>query len=105
VGDEYRTGSEQQTTDARAVLAELRKRYPGLPIYVLTTSRSTISGAHHTCQATPYSFAAGLGERYPLVTVSGGKPPESGPCDPFSAHGFFGKEAETVDEPFPKTIE
>lgn len=160
VGDEYRVGSEQ-TVDARAVLAEVRRRYPGLPVFVATTSRSTISGAHlgralgteiegvvlssamfasphgrwpvitgfdfgaipsrllfvhhrgDTCQATPYSVAASLGERFPLITVSGGKPPESGPCDPFSAHGFYGKEAETVDaisawmlkKPFPRTIE
>jgi hypothetical protein len=160
VGDEYRTGSEQ-TADARAVLAEVRKRYSGVPIFIATTSRSTITGAHlgralggeiegvvlsssmfasprgrwpvitgfdfgsiasrvlfvhhrgDMCQATPYSVAAGLGERFPLVTVNGGKPPESGPCDPLSAHGFYGKEAETVDaisawmlkKPFPRTIE
>ncbi len=160
VGDEYRTGTAQ-AVDARAVLAELRRRYPGLPIYILTTSRSTISGAHlgrvlgndiagvvlsssmfasprgrwpvitgfdfssiksrllfvhhtgDTCAATPYSVAAGLGERYPLVSVSGGKPPESGPCDPFSPHGFYGKEPETVDaisnwmlnKPFSRRIE
>ncbi len=144
VGDEYRTGTEQ-TPDARAVLAELRRRFPGLPVFVVTTSRSTISGAHlgralgdeiagvvlsssmfasprgrwpvitgfdfgsvksrllfvhhqgDTCTATPYSEAARLGERFPLVTVNGGKAPESGPCDPFSPHGFFGKEAQTVD--------
>ena len=29
--------------------------------------------------------------------VRGGKPPESGPCDPFAPHGYFGREAETVD--------
>jgi hypothetical protein len=144
VGDEYRIG-EAQTADARAVLAEVRKRLPGLPVYILTTSRSTISGAHlgralgteiagvvltssmfaspagrwpvitgfdfgaiksrllfvhhqgDTCHATPYGVAAGLGERFPLITVNGGKPAESGPCDPYSAHGYFGKEAETVD--------
>jgi hypothetical protein len=160
VGDEYRTGGEQ-TVDARAVLAELRKRYPALPVFVVTTSRSTISGVHlgralgdeiggvvlsssmfaaprgrwpvitgfdfgsiksrllfvhhkgDTCHATPYSEAARLGERFPLVTVNGGKAPESGPCDPFSPHGYFGKEAETVDaisawmlkKPFARTIE
>lgn len=160
VGDEYRIGA-QQTVDSRAVLAELRKRYPGLPVFVVTTSRSTISGAHlgralgdeiagvvltssmfasprgrwpvitgfefgsikspllfvhhrgDTCHATPYSEAARLGGRFPLVTVSGGKPPESGPCDPFSPHGYFGKEAETVDaisawmlkKPFARSIE
>jgi hypothetical protein len=45
--------------------------------------------------------------------VKGGKPPQSGPCDPFAAHGYFGKEAETVDaiaawmlkKPFAKEIE
>lgn len=160
VADEYRTGQEQ-TTDARAVLAEVRKRFPGLPVFIATTSRSTISGAHlgralgdeiagvvlsssmfasprgrwpvitgfdfasvksrllfvhhrgDTCAATPYSEAARLGERFPLVTVNGGKAAESGPCDPFSPHGFFGKEAETVDaisnwmlnRPFARNIE
>jgi hypothetical protein len=70
---------------------------------------------HHaadTCFATPYSDAARLQSRYPLVTVHGGKPPESGPCDPYSPHGFFGKEPETVDaiaawmlgKPFAKEI-
>jgi hypothetical protein len=144
VGDEYRTGPDQ-VTDARAVLAELRRRYPAVPLFIVTTSRSTLSGAHlgralgdevdgvvlsssmfasphgrwpvitgfdfgaiksrllfvhhrgDTCQATPYRVAAGLGERFPLITVNGGKPPESGPCDPYSPHGFFGKEPETVD--------
>jgi hypothetical protein len=160
VGDEYRVGAEQ-TTDARAVLAELRKRFPGVPIYILTTSRSSITGAHvgralgdeiagvvltssmfasphgrwpvitgfdfgaiksrllfvhhkgDGCVATPYSEAARLGERFPLISVSGGKSAESGPCEPFSAHGYFGKEAETVDaisawilnKPFARTIE
>jgi hypothetical protein len=35
--------------------------------------------------------------QYPLITVNGGLPPTSGPCDPFSAHGYLGKETETVD--------
>lgn len=144
VGDDYRMGP-QQVADTRAVLAELRRRYPGVPLFIVTTSRSTLSGAHlgrelgdeiagvvlsssmfvspkgnwrviadfdfaaikapvlfvhhrhDSCVATPYGVAARLGERFPLVTVSGGKLAESGPCDPFSAHGFFGKEPETVD--------
>jgi hypothetical protein len=53
-----------------------------------------------------------LAARHDLVSVSGGKPPESGPCDPFSAHGFFGVEGPTVDaiagwmlnRPFPKQV-
>lgn len=54
---------------------------------------------HHRedgCNICPYSGAAGLAGRFPLISVSGGSPPQSGPCDPLSAHGYFGKEAETV---------
>jgi hypothetical protein len=144
--DGYRTGSEQ-SVDARAVLAELKRRYPGLPVYIVGTSRGTISGAyigrdlgaevagvvlastmfgssnlrrqapslrgfdygairtpllfvHHRedgCEHTPYAAAERLAARHDLVSVSGGKPPESGPCDPFSAHGYFGVEGPTVD--------
>jgi len=128
--------------DLRAVVAEVKKRFPGLPVFLVTTSRSTISGAyqgralgkelagvvlssslfrarnspvlavfdfssiaipvlfvHHrddACFATPYHEAERQAAKYPLVSVSGGKPPETGPCDPLSAHGYFGKEAATV---------
>jgi hypothetical protein len=135
--------SEAHAADVRAVLAELRRRYPGLPLFIVTTSRSTISAAylgralgdevagvvlsssmfylmrrpllasfnfdsvkvpilfvHHredACESTPFHEADRLGARFPLVAVRGGKPPESGPCEPFAPHGFFGKEPETVD--------
>jgi hypothetical protein len=153
--------SAQHAQDIRAVVAEVKRRHPGLPVFLVGTSRSTLSVAylarslqvevagavlsssyfqtggnnprgvltgfhwgsvkvpilfvHHAddgCRATPYSEAARLGRQYPLVTVHGGKPPESGPCDPLAPHGFFGKEAETVDaiaawmlgKPFAKDI-
>jgi predicted alpha/beta-hydrolase family hydrolase len=144
LSDGYREGSEQ-TADARVVIAELKRRYPGLPLYIVGTSRGTISAAyigrdlgaevdgvvltsslfggpkrqvaslrgfdygkirsrllfvHHRedgCEHTPYAAAARLGARYDLVSVSGGRSAESAPCEPFSAHGYFGKEAATVD--------
>jgi hypothetical protein len=160
VPDAYRR-SEKQVADTRAVLAEVRKRVPGLPVFIVTTSRSTLSGAylgralgadevagvvltssmivasrnweslaafnfksvnaplllvHHRgdgCEATPYPAMARAAEGFTLISVKGGKPPESGPCDPFAPHGYFGKEAETVDaiaawmlkRPFAKEIE
>jgi hypothetical protein len=144
--DGYRLGNEQ-TVDARAVVMELKRRFPALPIYLVGTSRGTISAAvvgrdlgeevagvvltatlfggtnlrrqvptlrgfdyagiksrllfvHHRedgCEHTPYAAAARLAQRYPLVSVKGGKPAESGPCEPFSAHGYFGREAATVE--------
>jgi hypothetical protein len=150
--------SAAHTTDLRAVVADVKQRFPGLPVFLVTTSRSTISGAyqgralgkelagvvlssslfrgrqgpalavfdfssiavpilfvhHHAdaCGATPYYEAQRLGAKFPLVSVSGGKPPETGSCDPLSAHGYFGKEAETVaaiaawmlGKPYPKEI-
>jgi predicted alpha/beta-hydrolase family hydrolase len=151
--------SEEQDADVRAVLAELKRRYPGLPVFLVGTSYGTLSAAylgrdlgaetagivltsslfylgrqsvlaafdfssikapllvvHHredTCASTPYENAARLGARYPLVSVKGGKPPESGACDPLAPHGYFGKEPETVDaiaawmlgKPFAREIE
>lgn len=45
VSDAYRR-SDAQTADARAVIAEIRKRFPALPVFIVTTSRSTLSAAH-----------------------------------------------------------
>jgi hypothetical protein len=145
MADNFRAGAAH-ATDVRAVVAEMKKRHPGLPVFVVGTSRSTVSAAylalaldpelagavltsslffgdirrrspalagfnwtkvkvplllvHHEddgCGATPYFEAERLARRFPLVKVNGGKPPESGPCDPLAQHGFYGKEAETVD--------
>jgi hypothetical protein len=142
--DGYRR-SDKQVADTRAVLAEVRKRIPDLPIFIVTTSRSTLSGAylgrtlgadeiagvvlsssmivpgpnweslagfdfktvktpllfvHHRgdgCAATLYPALARAAEGFTLISVKGGKSPESNPCEPFAPHGFLGKEPETVD--------
>jgi pimeloyl-ACP methyl ester carboxylesterase len=148
ISAEFRASSAH-ATDVRAIVAEMKKRYPRLPVFLVGTSRSTLSAAHlaaaldqelagvvlsasfldfdwsqvripvllvhHVddgCRHTPYRGAARLEKRYPLVSVHGGKPPKSGPCEPFSQHGFYGKEPETVDaiagwmlgKPFSKDI-
>ena len=86
MNDAFRAGN-QHAADIRAVVAEVKRRYPGLPVFLVGTSRSTISVAD----------ADRLGAKFPLVSVKGGKPPESGPCEPFAPHGYWGKEPETVD--------
>ena len=149
MNDEFRL-SEGHFTDVSAVVADLSKRFPPLPLFLVGTSRGAISAAalgarfaqqvtgvvltaslfrqsssrakefrpglsrfdfdtikvpllfvHHVgdqCNETPYSDAARLSDKYPLISVAGGLPPKSIPCEAFSAHGFFGKEAETVEE-------
>jgi hypothetical protein len=155
--------SAAHALDVRAVLAEVKQRYPGLPVFIVGTSASTISAAHLAtalegeiagvvfsasvfywhggtrrpmpkllgfdwskikiplvfvhhqddgCEDTPYREAARLGRHFPLITVRGGKPPESRPCAGLSQHGYYGKEPETVDaiaawmlgKPFAKEI-
>lgn len=160
MSDAFRESAEH-VTDVRAAVAEVKRRYPGLPVFLVGTSRSTISVAwlaramgdevaggvlssslwylgrrggaalsafdfstikipllfvHHRdddCPSTPFYVAERLGGKFPLVAVRGGKTPTSGPCEPFAPHGYFGKEAETVDaiaawmlkKPYRKDIE
>ena len=147
--DEFRLG-EMHFVDVSAVAGDLAKRFPGTPVFLVGTSRGTISAAatgarlgegvagvvltstmfrpasrkskepgpglskfdfatikapilfvHHAsdqCEVTPYGDAARLSDTYQLITVFGGAPPRSGPCDAFSAHGYLGKESETVEQ-------
>jgi hypothetical protein len=149
MSDEFRL-SERHFTDISAMADNLTQRFPGLALFLVGTSRGTLSAAalsvrfgakvagvvltstmfrqagrrskepgpglsgfdfsivkipllfvHHVgdqCAVTPYGDAARLIGKYPLISVAGGSPPESGPCDPFSQHGFFGKEPETVEQ-------
>jgi Serine aminopeptidase, S33 len=149
MNDEFRLGRDH-FTDMSAVVADLKKKFPEKPVFLVGTSRGTISAAavgarfgdqvagvvltstlfrssgprakeggpglskfdfatikapllfaHHVndqCGVTPYSDAARLAEKYPLISVAGGRPPESGPCDALSAHGYLGREAETVEQ-------
>jgi hypothetical protein len=93
-----------------------RRMVPNLRGFDYGAIRTPLLFVHHredSCEHTPYSAAARLASRYPLISVTGGKPPESGPCEPFAAHGYFGRESETaaaiaswmLHRPFPKDIE
>ena len=72
----------------------------GLSGFDYTTIRSPLLFAHHIedgCFVTPYRNAKSLAEKFPLITVQGGDAARSDPCEAFSAHGFLGKERETVE--------
>jgi hypothetical protein len=156
--DEFRLGGAH-AEDVGRVVADLRRRFPGLPVFLVGTSSGTISAAsagrrlgsavdgvvlsatvftanrrrpglsgfdfasipvpllfvHHIddgCPTTPYTEAKRLADRYPVISVSGGPPPQSKPCEAMSAHGFLGREADTVDaiagwmlkQPYPREI-
>lgn len=149
MSDEFRF-SEQHFTDISAVVEDLNKRFPSVPLFLIGTSRGTVSAAplavkfgqkiagvvltstffrqtgrqatdpgpglsrfdfktikipllfvHHIkdgCVVTPYDDAVRLSKDYPLISVFGGLPPKSDECDALSAHGYYGKESETVEE-------
>jgi pimeloyl-ACP methyl ester carboxylesterase len=141
--DEFRLGSGH-AEDIGRVVANLRTRFPGLPVFLVGTSRGSVSAAsaggrlgrsvdgvvltasvflasqrqsglsrfdfaslpapllfvHHVddgCEYSPHYAAKRLADRFPLVSVSGGPPAQSKPCDAMSPHGFLGREADTVD--------
>jgi pimeloyl-ACP methyl ester carboxylesterase len=87
----------------------------GLASFDYASIRAPLLFVHHTedaCAVTPYAPAQALGRTYPLVSVSGGAPARSEPCEAFSPHGYLGVEAPTVaaisawilGRPYPKTI-
>jgi len=139
MSDDFRLGPEH-LTDIRAVVADVKKRFPEAKLYLAGHSRGTVSAAalaaklgdtvqgvilmatitkgdrygpglstfdfsslkipvllvHHRndgCPANPYYGAERLAKSFPLLSVSGGDPPQSGPCDSQSAHGFYGRDA------------
>ena len=141
--DAFRLGAAH-AEDIGKVMADLKGRFPSLPVFLVGTSRGTVSAAsvgsragkavdgvvltstlfmspkrqpilegfdfssipapvlfvHHVedgCTSTPYSMAKRRADRYPLISVSGGLPAISGPCDGLSQHGYYGKETETVN--------
>jgi pimeloyl-ACP methyl ester carboxylesterase len=152
--------SQPHADDVAAVADDMQKQFPAARLFLVGTSRGTVSAAytgqalgprlagvvltssvfnasrggaglsgfdyekikapllfvHHVddgCRVTPYYAAKALSEKYPLISVHGGKPPTSGPCDPFAAHGYYGVESATVDAivrwmlgmPYPTQVE
>lgn len=161
MSDQFRL-SEKHAADISVVVSELKRRFENIRVYLVGTSRGTVSAAgagsqlgdnvagvvltsslfvgsragpglsgfdyskikapvllvHHvedSCRSTPYQEAQRIAgaQRYPLISVKGGEPARSDPCEAFSAHGYLGKEKETVDaivnwilkKPYPATIE
>jgi hypothetical protein len=141
--DDAHRMSERHAGEVGAVVKDVKRSFPGVPVYLVGTSRGTVSAAyagaalgseiagvilssslvnatrigpglsgfdasslrtkllfvHHVddaCFATPYGEARRVAKGHPLVAVSGGDTPRSGPCDPWSPHGFYGVEGPTV---------
>jgi len=149
MNDDFRA-SANHLADVRLIIADLERRFPKTPVFLVGTSRGTVSAAHvgremgsgvagvvltaavylasgprprqlplglsrfdfasikapvllvhhrkDGCGVTPYDSARRLADRYPLISVSGGSPPGSRPCDALSEHGFLGRESATVEE-------
>ncbi|HYT97394.1 MAG TPA: hypothetical protein VEO36_08740 [Casimicrobiaceae bacterium] len=136
--DDFRS-SDQHAADIRKIVADLHARFPQARIFLIGTSRGTISVAHLSmslanvvqgsilsstvtvadrtsptlsgfdfatikipllwvhhrddgCRLSPYAGAQRGARGAAFVSVSGGDPPQSGPCDPLSPHGYFGRE-------------
>jgi hypothetical protein len=138
MSDDFR-GGDEHAADTRKVVADLHARFPQARIFLIGTSRGSISVAHLAvslsdvvqgailsstvtvgnqagpglstfdfasikvpllwvhhrddgCRLSPYAGAQRAAQGGAFVSVSGGDPPQSGPCDPLSPHGYFGRE-------------
>lgn len=72
---------------------------PGLSVFDASALRSGLLYVHHvddTCFVTPYAMAQRVARGHTLVSVQGGEPARSEPCEAFSPHGYLGVEAVTV---------
>jgi len=90
-------------------------RQPGLNGFDFSSIPVPLLFVHHVddgCDYTPFSAAMPLADRYPVVSVSGGPPPQSKPCEAMSPHGFLGREADAIEaiakwmlkQPYPREI-
>ena len=136
--------SDEHAADVQGLIKHLRQRFPGVRVFLVGTSRGTVSAAyvaqelgaavdgvvltssvfraspsqvglslfpferlktpllvvHHAedgCTYCPFSQALKLATKATLITVHGSIEPESGPCDPLSNHGYFGREAPVAE--------
>lgn len=140
--DAFRS-SPDHAQDVAAVVADLKKRLPAAQIYLVGTSRGTVSAAYagsalsgqvagvvltsgvyrparrgpglssfplsnlpgrvllvqhasDACKPSRYAGARAAAGTLPLVKVTGGPIPQSGPCAGLSPHGFYGQEQAVV---------
>jgi pimeloyl-ACP methyl ester carboxylesterase len=108
----YLVGHSRGTVSAAALAAKMGDAVQGVILMSTITNRdkqgpalSTFNFAsikipvllvHHRddgCAPNPYYNAERLSKSFPLISVSGGDPPQSGPCDSQAAHGYWGKDA------------
>jgi predicted esterase len=72
----------------------------GLSHFDFKTIKVPLLFIHHrddACSISPYHNVERISNKESLISVSGGDPPQSGPCDPMSPHGYFGREAPVVE--------
>lgn len=141
--DDATRRSERHADEVAQVLADFKTRYQLDRVFLIGTSRGTISAAyaalplrnqidgvvltstvfeasrrgaglsgfnlarvqvpllivHHrrdACKVTPPEDAERLKSSYTVVMIDGGEAGNGNECGPFSAHGYLGKEEETV---------
>jgi predicted alpha/beta-hydrolase family hydrolase len=74
---------------------------PGLSAFDFGTISQPLLFVHHVadaCRTTPPGSAQAMAGKYPVIWVEGGSLGGGGKeaCGPYSAHGYLGREAETV---------
>jgi pimeloyl-ACP methyl ester carboxylesterase len=89
-----------------SVMGSSREMGESLQDVALDRIRVPVLVVHHrddACRASRYADTSwamrrlSTAPRKELLTFSGGDPPQSEPCEPLAAHGYFGIEEKVVD--------
>jgi pimeloyl-ACP methyl ester carboxylesterase len=85
----------------------LAQRYPdavaSMALPEITVPTLIVSHRKDTCEGSLAADAPKLSQRLinaskvEIALLDGGNPPQSGPCEGYAPHGYFGIEAEAVD--------
>lgn len=99
----YLAGALTDTRIKGLVLtASLGKMLQSLPLNRIGLPVLLVHHRDDACHLCPFAEVLKLKGQFPrsprvdFMAVAGGLPPQSGPCQPWSPHGFFGMEAQAV---------
>jgi len=92
-------GPEVQGVILASTITKQDKQGRALSTFDFKTIKIPVLLVHHRedgCTPNPYYNVERLSKSFALISVRGGDPPQSGPCDSQSPHGYFGRDAAVV---------
>jgi len=91
------------TSTVTRVPPDWRMAVLSMALHQIRVPTLIMSHREDACEATPAADAPALAKclrqarKVEIALLTGGDPPQSGPCDAYAPHGYFGIETQAVD--------